>query len=244
MFGAALTEQGKPHPDAAHRPTIIYFYGNAMCLRHAVDPLANDDFGWFRKLGLNVLIPDYLGYGLSGGEASETGCYQTADACYAHLLSRKDIDPRKIIIAGRSLGGAVAIDLASRHGVAGLIAFSTFTSMTAMTHKQFPVAPTVLLRHKFDSLAKIDRVTCPILLGHGSNDELVPSAMSRALAAAAKAPATLFVVEGAGHNDFPYQMGEKQVHDAVNAFVEKLAVEVSSSKRKKRGNRINSPIQG
>ena len=109
LFGKALNPDGSPHRDAAKQPTLLYFYGNGMCLAAA----AEFDFDRYRRLGVNVLIPDYLGYGLSSGKASETGCYQTADACYDHLLKRDDVDPRKIVIVGRSLGGAVAIDLAA-----------------------------------------------------------------------------------------------------------------------------------
>jgi fermentation-respiration switch protein FrsA (DUF1100 family) len=217
LFGPALTPQGAPHPDAAHQPTLLYFYGNGMCLSAA----AQANFAWFRRLGVNVMIPDYLGYGLSGGEAGEQGCYQTADACYEHLIARKDIDPHKIVIGGRSLGGGVAIDLASRRPVAGLIAFCTFTSLTEMTRKTYPGAPTFLLRHKFDSLSKIGRVGCPILLGHGALDSLVPCSMSKTLAEAAKAPVTFFVVDDAEHNDF-YDVGERQVHDALVAFFKEL----------------------
>ena len=78
-----------------------------------------------------------------------------------------------------------------------------------------------MLRHKFDSLSKIGRVKCPILLGHGGLDTLVPSSMSKTLAEAAKAPVTFFVVEDAEHNDF-YQVGETQVHDVLMAFFKGL----------------------
>ena len=208
LFGAALTEEGKPCLDASSRPTLLYFYGNGYCLRAS----STTDFDRYRKLGLNVLIGEYLGYGASSGEASEQGCYETADTCYDHLMSRTDIDPRLIVAGGRSLGGAVAIDLASRRNVAGLVAFCTFTSMTAMTRELYPYAPTALLRHKFESLKKIDKVACPILLGHGRADRFVPASMSQTLAKSAKAPVTLFLVDGADHNDF-YEVGEAQIHD-------------------------------
>ena len=108
-LGKALSPDGQILPDAASRPTILLFYGNGMCLADAMGWLR--DFG---KLGANVMIPDYSGYGMSGGKPSETTFYETADACWNYLTSRADIDKSKIVAAGVSIGGAVAIDLASR----------------------------------------------------------------------------------------------------------------------------------
>jgi uncharacterized protein len=216
LFGPAQLPDGKPHPEADHRPTILYFYGNAMCLNDAMF-----EFDHFRRLGVNVMVPEFLGYGMSEGKPSETGCRETADAAFAHLQGRKDVDPKKIIAAGWSLGGAVAIDLASRKPAAGLIAFCTFTSMTEMSRRSFPFLPTnLLLRHQFDSLSRIGQVSCPILLGHGRRDEIVPSEMTERLAMASrKAPVMKFIIEGAGHNDF-YAVGKDQVFEAMNRFID------------------------
>jgi len=112
LFGAALTPEGLPHPSASARPTILFFYGNAMCLSKSMD-----EFEGFRRLGANVLIPEFVGYGLSEGQPSETGCYETADAAHAYLLTRGDVDRRRIVAAGWSLGAAVALDLASREPI-------------------------------------------------------------------------------------------------------------------------------
>ena len=142
-----------PHPEAGQRPTILYFYGNAMCLNDTMF-----EFDHFRRLGLNVLIPEFVGYGMSGGKPSEAGCRDTADAAFAHLQERKDINPKKIVAAGWSLGGAVAVDLAARKPVAGLISFCTFTSMTDMSRRSFPFLPaSLLLRHRFDSQSRSAR---------------------------------------------------------------------------------------
>ena len=216
-FGPALTEDGQPDPAAASRPTLLYFYGNGWCLRDAVE----EDLDWFRRLGVNVLIPDYIGYGMSSGVPGEAGCYETADACLDHLRGRADLDPRRIVAVGRSLGGAVAIDLASRRPVAGLVAFCTFTRMVDMAKRRFPYLPaSLLLNHRFESIAKISRVTCPILLGHGGKDRVVPAEMSAALAAAASAhaPVTTFTVHGADHNDF-FAVGAALILDALRTFL-------------------------
>ncbi len=218
LFGPALTPEGQPAPDASTRPTLLYFYGNGMCLRDATD-----EFAHFRRLGLNVLIPEYTGYGMSGGKPSEAGCYASADAAYDHLRSRKDVDPRLIVAGGWSLGGAVALDLASRKSVAGLIAFSTFTSMVDMAHRNFPFLPaSILLRHRFDNRRKIAQVACPILIGHGRRDPLIPFAMSDRLTAAAKSPVMRLTLDDAGHNDF-YSVGGEKVFEAVRQFLGLLA---------------------
>jgi fermentation-respiration switch protein FrsA (DUF1100 family) len=219
LFGPALTEDGRPHPDATHCPTILYFYGNGTCLRNVSDTV----FDRFRRLGSNVLVPEYVGYGMSSGQPSEIGCRETADAAYEHLIRRPDVDPSHIVVLGRSIGGAVAIDLASSRPVAGLIAMSTFTSLLDMARLHYPFLPVrLLLRHRFESLAKIGRIGSPILLIHGNRDDLVPDAMMDTLAAAARTPVTRLAVEGAGHNDL-FAHGEDQILEAIHRFLEPFA---------------------
>ncbi len=216
LFGPALLPDGRNHPDAPSRPALLYFYGNAMCLAYC-----EPEFLRFRRLGLNVLIPDYMGYGMSGGKASEVGCRETGEACYAWLL-QQGIPADRILVGGWSLGGAVAIDLASRKSVGGLIAFSTFTSTHDMALSIVPIPlPRFMFSHKFDSLTKIASMTCPILLGHGRLDRLVPFPMHARLAAAVRAPLTTFVVEDAEHNDF-YDVGGRQIDEALRRFLADL----------------------
>ncbi len=217
LFGAALTNSGQADPDAAKRPTIIYFYGNGECINYSLQ-----QFDAFRRLGMNVILPDFEGYGMSGGEPSEEGCYATADAVYDYLLTRNDVDRAKFVVVGRSLGGAVAIDLAARRPVLGLATFSAFTNMKSMGRKVLPWLPTTLiLRHHFDNLSKLPSVKCPIFLVHGTIDWLVPISMCDQLAAAAKSPVTVVKVEGAGHNDI-FDVDDKNVLGRLKDFVEGL----------------------
>jgi pimeloyl-ACP methyl ester carboxylesterase len=216
FFGPALLPDGKPHPAPMSRPAFLYFYGNAMCLAYA-----EPEFDRFRRLGLNVMIPDYLGYGLSSGKPSESGCRETAEACLENLQTR-GFKTSRIIVGGWSLGGAVAIDLAHRQPVGGLIAFSSFTSAQDMARNLIPIPlPRLLFHHRFENLNKIPSITCPILLGHGRLDTLVPFAMFGRLAAAAKAPLTKLVIDHAEHNDY-YDVGGKEIDQAIMTFVDQL----------------------
>jgi uncharacterized protein len=217
LFGPALTSEGSPLRNASAAPTIVFFYGNAMCLSKSVEELET-----FRRLGANVLIPEYVGYGLSEGRPSETGCYDTADAALAYLLTRSDVNPRRIVAAGWSLGAAVAVDLASRKPVAGLATFSAFTSMTDLARKVFPYLPaSLLVQHRFKSERKIAKITCPVLIVHGRDDPLIPPEMSDRLAAAAKGKVTHLTIDGAGHNDL-FSVGAVQIREAFGRFLDRV----------------------
>jgi fermentation-respiration switch protein FrsA (DUF1100 family) len=137
-------------------------------------------------------------------------------------LRSRGFPDSQIIVGGWSLGGAVAIDLAYRQPVGGLIAFSTFTSMQDMALTLIPLPlPRFLFAHKFDSLSKMPAIICPILLGHGRRDTLAPFPMHERLASAARAPLTSLVIDGAEHNDF-YDVGGKQLDAAITTFVGRL----------------------
>lgn len=218
IFGRALHPDGTPRDDSAKRPTVLFFYGNGDCVKQLTDL-----FQILRRMGFNVLIPEYIGYPMSGGKPSEAGIYATADASYEHLLDRADVDPRQIVAAGQSLGAAAAIDLASRRPVSGLATFSAFTTMTEMARKVVPILPTrLMLRHFFDNEQKIAAVTCPILLVHGTEDGLVPFSMMARLAAKARGPVTIQEIAGANHNDL-FLVGGAELLLAFSRFVESLA---------------------
>jgi fermentation-respiration switch protein FrsA (DUF1100 family) len=193
---------------------MIYFYGNGMCLKQAMP-----EFDRFRRLGLNVLIPDYVGYGMSGGRPSEHGCQATADAAYDFLVSTRGGDPKTIIAGGWSLGGAVAIDLASRRQVGGLVAFSTFTSAVEVARRLLPFAPvSLLLRSRFDSLRKIATIRCPILIGHGRRDTIIPFRMGETLAESAGGPVTTVWLDQAAHKHF-FDNGGPLIDMAIARFM-------------------------
>ncbi len=234
LFGPAAAPDGTTLPDAATRATVLFFYGNGHYLGnvhvlHLFDAL--------RRIGVNVMIPEYVGYGLSSGEACEAGCYATANACWQHLLARGDVEPGKIVLAGASLGGAVAIDLASREPrVAGLITLITFSSMPDMARVVQPTVPIWrFIRHKFESEAKLPRVTCPTLIIHSTGDALVPYAMADRLAAACGGPVSRLKIEGAGHSSVEMlEGGGGAIYDAMTTFLSRLSSAQTAGASKRR----------
>ncbi len=198
IYGAALLPSGDPDPGAAHRPTILYFYGNASAVAWSMG-----EFDHFRRLGANVLIPDFVGYGMSSGTPSEKAFYATADCGYDYLLQRHDVDPHKIVAVGWSLGAAVAVDLASRKPLAGLATFNAFTSLPQEARHVLPWVPTTAIcKYQFDSIRKIATVKCPIFICNGMRDTLISPKMSDQLAAAAGGPVTRLRIDAADHNAY------------------------------------------
>ena len=190
QFGRAEQPTGGPRVDPAHAPTVIFFYGMNQTLAAPRDQAV---FNGLRALGANVFIPEYPGYGMSEGSPGESQCYATADAALDYVLGRADIDHDRIIAAGRSLGAAMAIDLASRRRLAGLISVGGFTNPADVATGAITWMPRWLARSltascRFDNLAKIKSVSCPILLVYGERDAMVPPWMADRLADEATAP--------------------------------------------------------
>lgn len=217
LFGAALEPDGSPRADAANCPTILYFYGNGDCIKTSLGIIDA-----FRRTGANVLCPEYVGYPMSDGKPSEAGLYATANAAWAYLQTRKDVDRRQIVLVGRSLGCAAAIDLAAREPVEGLATFSAFTTMGEMARKVVPIFPTRLfLRCHCDNEQKIAQVKCPVFLAHGTNDTFVPYGMMPRLAARVTTRRTVYPIQGANHNDI-FLVGGSELIEKLAEFVRSL----------------------
>jgi abhydrolase domain-containing protein 17 len=187
--------------------TILYSHGNAEEINE-LSPFFHE----LSKAGFNVLAYEYRGYGSSDGKPSEKNAYEDIETAYNYLVNERNIFPEKIIIHGRSLGGAVSIDLASRKKCGGLIVESSFVSA-------FRVATKVAIYpfDKFESIRKIDSLKCPILFIHGKSDTLIPIWHGEKLFAKANEPKSFFKVENAGHNDLVLVAG-KSYFESIRDF--------------------------
>jgi hypothetical protein len=195
--------------------TLLYCHGNAGNISHRVPTIAE-----LSRLGLNILIFDYRGYGRSEGAPSEKGLYMDARAAYEYLIGREDIDPGRIAILGKSLGASVAIDLASRVEAACLIADGGFSSAGDMAGRIFPFLPARrFISVGFDSEAKIKDIRIPKLIIHSRDDELVPFDLGEKLYRAAADPKEFHAMRG-GHNEAIY-MEENNYYGRIGEFLGK-----------------------
>ena len=197
--------------------TWLWFPGNAGNISYRLDNLRL----LHHRLSLNIFIFDYRGYGRSQGRPSEEGTYLDAEAALTYLRSRRDIDPEAIIFFGRSLGSAIAVNLATKHKCLGLILESPPTSLVGMMKRLFPSLPPEELPIKYDSLSKIKRISVPLLILHGDCDEVVPFFMGRKLYEAANEPKQFYTIENAGHND-TYMVGGEEYFQAIENFIESV----------------------
>jgi len=186
-----------PTPAASDtRVTVLICHGNAGNNSHRLGTAS-----LFLDLGCNVLLFDYRGYGLSDGRPSEANTSADARAAWDWLVEEKKARPGEIAIFGRSLGGAVAVELAGYVECRALILESTFTSVADMAGRLYPFLPVrCLLRTRFDSASRIGSLTCPILMAHSPSDEVVPYELGRRLFEAAGSKARFFDLTG-GHNE-------------------------------------------
>ena len=195
--------------------TLLWFHGNGGNIGHRVAELVM----LHRRLGANLLIFDYRGYGISQGTPSEQGTYRDARAALAYLRQRPDVAPEKLVYFGHSLGSAIALELAAAHPPLGLILVSPFASVSDMSRLVFPLLPAGwLVRNKYNSLARISKVGSPLLILHGELDDTVPISQGKKLYDAANPPKRFERLPEAGHND-AFEGGGVAYWSALEEFI-------------------------
>ncbi len=204
-------------PHLSARCTFVAFHGNAGNIGNRLP--------WIELLHRvpgHVLLIDYRGYGRSEGRPHEHGIYRDATAAYRWCVDHRPASPKGLVAIGESIGGAVAVDLAGRVPVTGLVVQSTFTSAWDMAKTMLPIGLLQpLARIRFDSAAKLRTIRCPTLVIHGDRDEIVPFRMGEKLFEIAPGPKYFYRVPGAGHNDLLWVAAD-DYSARVRDFVERL----------------------
>ena len=186
----------------ADRPVVLWCHGNAGTIINRLENLRE-----LFRLGLSVFLFDYRGYGRSRGKPSEEGLYQDAVGAYDYLTRTRMIRPDRLILFGRSLGAAVAGELAAQRPAAGLILESPFPSIEAVAKHHYGGMPVHwLLGASFRLIDRLPLLSLPKLIIHGDRDDIIPIELGRQVFEAAQPPKEWYVIRGADHNN-TYQVG-------------------------------------
>ncbi|MSR05730.1 MAG: alpha/beta fold hydrolase [Gemmatimonadetes bacterium] len=201
-----------PAPAKGKRaPGLIWFYGNMETIR-AMGAVIRD----FRPPGTGVVVLDYRGYGESDGSETEVGVYRDAEAAWAYLSARPEIDSTRLAVYGRSVGSVPALYLAERRPVRAVVLDSPFTRALDMAKEHYPWLPRFLVNLSLDNLTRAKSLRVPLLIFHGADDRLAPLSMGVKMATAGRGD--LVVLAAAGHND-TYDVGGLAYRDRVRAFL-------------------------
>ncbi|HWM00844.1 MAG TPA: alpha/beta fold hydrolase [Actinophytocola sp.] len=207
--GLRLTAWWAPATGSPRGTTVLVAPGNAGSRALRV-PLA-------RALcaeGFDVLLVEYRGYGGNPGSPTEDGLAADVHAAYRHLIVDRGVDPRRLVLFGESLGGAVLTRLATERPIGGLVLRSPFTSLADVGAHAYPILPVrMLLRERYPLREQIGAVRVPIAVIAGAADDVVPAAQSRAVATTAGA--SYVELPGAGHNDVELVSGPAVVEAVV-----------------------------
>jgi len=199
------------------RGTVIHFHGNAQNMT------SHWQFaGWLTSRGFNVFVFDYRGYGASDGSPSPAGCFQDSNAAIDYVRSRPDVNPARLLVFGQSLGGnnaIAAVGAGNRSGVCALAVESTFFSYSSVAGEKVFGAG-LLMRDHYSAKNYIAAISpIPLLIIHGTADQVVPYSHAVRLFDAAREPKQLLTVNGGGHIE-AMTLGDSTYRDALVKFFE------------------------
>ncbi len=204
-------------PAAGSARALLFLHGNAGNASHRLPNAAR-----LRALGTSVMVLNYRGYGRSEGRPSEEGVYRDARAALARLLEETGVREDRVVVFGRSLGGAVAVDLAQDRPLAGVILESTFSSAADVARHYYGAAGGFFAGDRFASEEKIGRVRAPLLFFHGDRDGIVPHELGLRLFERAGEPKAFETLVGAGHND-TVGVGGARYFERIGEFLAEVA---------------------
>jgi fermentation-respiration switch protein FrsA (DUF1100 family) len=191
-------------PAADSKGVLLFFHGNAGNISHRLDSIKI-----FHELGLDTLIIDYRGYGQSTGKTTEQGTYLDAQAAWDHLINARGIPADRIIVFGRSLGGAVGAWLGVQNTPAAVIIESSFSSGVDMARRVYPFLPVRLItRLQYPVVDYASRLNCPVLVIHSRDDEIIPFTMGEAIYVAVKQHKKFLELRGDHNNGFLISQGD------------------------------------
>lgn len=191
-----------PRPDSDR--VVLFLHGNAGNASHRLEDAAH-----LATLGTNVLLLSYRGYGKSEGSPSEQGVYTDGRSALTYLQLELGFTLDRTVVLGRSIGSAVAIEIAQGLSSAGLVLVSPFSSGRDFARAQGLSWIAWLTGEPFNSIEKISRVTAPVLFIHGERDGIVPIDLGRKLFEQCLSPKTWEPIPDAGHNDLIQRAGAK-----------------------------------
>jgi fermentation-respiration switch protein FrsA (DUF1100 family) len=211
--GSTVSAWYVPARDPA-APVLLFCHGNAGNISHRVHNLV-----LLNRIGISVLIFDYPGFGRSSGRPLEAGLYRSAHTACRYLKEERGIPDEKIVLFGRSLGAAAAVELAAAGQGRALIIECAFTDLHEMGRHLYPVLPLPRrLKRKYPTAERLAGVRMPVLIIHGEDDRLVPVSMARRLHQLARRPKDLYLIPGAGHDDTMF-VGGGEYGNRIRSFV-------------------------
>ena len=212
-----MTLNGWFIPNNISHRVVLFFHGNTGNISQCMESIEI-----FHRLGLSTFIFDYRGYGNSLGKTTEQGTYNDAEAAWRYLVDVRGISADRILVHGRSLGGAIASWLVSQHTPRVFILESTFTAAPDIAAEHFPRVPARLLtRFHYNVLENIKKVKCPVLIVYSKKDKTIPIHHGIKIFEAANEPKQFLEIDGEHYDGF-LTTGQHYV-DSLAAFINKYA---------------------